>query len=103
MQLFYVTPAFKYVLLSFLALVVVVIYFVRSYLQHQKAGRIYEALKKYTEEYGFIEIDSYKNMIERLYGKWDESTWILVDEKRFEDLRIVYFIEEDRLYWRRVE
>jgi membrane protein implicated in regulation of membrane protease activity len=54
MQLFYVTPAFKYVLLSFLVLVVAVIYFVRSYLQQEKAKRIYEVLKKYTEEYGHI-------------------------------------------------
>lgn len=38
-----------------------------------------------------------------MYGNWTADLWTKVDELRYEDGCISYYVDQEELYWKRVD
>ena len=75
----------------------------KRWAEWSKAREIYAFLKRKTLIADELCISTAKREGESLYGNWNTELWTKVDELRYEDGCISYYVDQEELYWKRVD
>jgi hypothetical protein len=71
--------------------IIISVYFFINYNKHKRANDIYQYLKEKVLLEDKANITLLKDELRSIFGKLDDSDWVLIEEERKKDGRIGYF------------
>lgn len=71
--------------------IIISVYFFINYKKHKRANDIYQYLKEKVLLEDKANITLLKDELRSIFGKLDDSDWVLIEEERKKDGKIGYF------------